>query len=289
MNEAARVLLISPQGMLGRAWRALLAERGTPVDTVDLPSFDLTDRASVERAVGSEHAWVVNCSGWTDVDGAEAKEAQATAVNGVGVGWLAERCRLTGSRLVHYSTDYVFSGVASAPYRTDEPHAPLNAYGRSKALGESLILQSGVPHLLVRTSWLYAPWGNNFVRTIARLSRERAELKVVNDQRGRPTSAERLAEATFALMEQGAETPGVDGIFHIADEGECTWFELARAIVAASNPSCSVRPCTTAEFPRPARRPSYSVLDLTKSARRLGAARPWQESLIDVMGRLEPT
>jgi dTDP-4-dehydrorhamnose reductase len=282
-----RVLLISPDGMLGRAWKRLLVDEGIEHDEVLYPAFDLTVPSQVERAITGEHAWVVNCSAFTDVDGAEQKEDAARAVNGTGVGNLARRAGEVGAKLVHYSTDYVFNGSAGSPYPVDTPHDPVNAYGRSKAYGERLVIDSGHPHLLVRTSWLYAPWANNFIRTIVRLTRERPELRVVNDQRGRPTSAEPLARASYGLMQAGAAAPGVDGAFHVTDGGECTWYELAKHVVSAVNASCRVLPCTTAEFPRPAKRPAYSVLDLTKAERVLGPMQPWQRNADDVLARLE--
>jgi dTDP-4-dehydrorhamnose reductase len=167
-----RVLLVSPDGMLGRAWKKLLTATEVEHDEVLYPAFDLTRPEHVERAITADHEWVVNCSAYTDVDGAEQKEADAMRVNCTGVGNLLERCGKVGATLVHYSTDYVFAGNANTPYPVDTPHDPVNAYGRSKACGERLIFDSGLPHLLIRTSWLYAAWGNNFVRTIARLSRE---------------------------------------------------------------------------------------------------------------------
>jgi len=282
-----RGLLISPDGMLGRAWKGLLDRSSIEHDAVTQENFDLTDRGSIERAVSDRYAWVVNCAAWTDVDGAEAKEREATAVNGTGVGWLAERCRSVGATLVHYSTDYVFSGVASEPYPTDAPHAPINAYGRSKAVGERLIVQSGVRHLLVRTSWLYAPWGNNFVRTMVRLARERTEVKVVDDQRGRPTSAEHLASVSLALMERGAAAEGLAGVFHVTDGGECSWFEFARDVIGRVNPGCRVSPCSSAEFPRPARRPGFSVLGLGKTEAEVGPMGDWRGSVAAVVGRLD--
>ena len=287
MSIRGRVLLISPDGMLGRAWKAVLVKEGVPHDEVVFPGFDLTRPEHVERAVTRSHAWVVNCSAFTDVDGAEQKEDAARLVNGTGVGNLTKRCGEVGATLVHYSTDYVFNGEASSPYPVDAPHDPVNAYGRSKAVGERLLIDSGIPHLLVRTSWLYAPWANNFVRTIARFSRERPELKVVADQRGRPTSSEELARATYGLMGAGAAGPGVAGIFHVTDGGECTWFDFASRVAARTNPSCRVVPCTTAEFPRPAKRPRYSVLDLTKTERILGPMKPWERNVDDVLDRLE--
>jgi dTDP-4-dehydrorhamnose reductase len=281
-------LLVSPDGMLGRAWKRLAEEQRIEHDTVLYPEFDLTNRAHVERAITSSHRWVVNCSAYTDVDGAEQNEPDAFLVNAVGVGYLAERCLEVGATLTHYSTDYVFNGAASTPYPVDGPYDPINAYGRSKAEGERRIVSSGATHLTVRTSWLYAPWANNFVRTIARASLERPELRVVDDQRGRPTSAEQLAAATLGLLGRSLAGKGVDGIFHVTDGGECTWFEFARRVVLATNPECRVTPCTTAEFPRPARRPSYSVLDLSKVERFLGPRPPWQECVDDVLARLEP-
>jgi dTDP-4-dehydrorhamnose reductase len=285
---SGRLLLVSPDGMLGRAWKRLLTAQNIEHDTVLHPEFDLTDRALVQHAITPAHRWVVNCSAFTDVDGAEKREPEAFLVNAAGVGYLAEQCREVGATLVHYSTDYVFDGAAAVPYPVDAPHDPINAYGRSKAEGERLIVVSGVRHLTVRTSWLYAPWANNFVRTMARMSLERAELRVVNDQRGRPTSAEQLANATLGLLERSMAATGADGIFHVTDGGECTWFEFAQRIVRATNPECRVVPCTTAEFLRPARRPSYSVLDLSKVERVLGPRPSWQECVDDVLGRLEP-
>lgn len=285
MIDGKGVLLVSPDGMLGRAWKELFAARGIPHDELVFPAFDMTKRDQVDGAVQERHGLVVNCAAFTDVDGAEQREAEALLVNGTAVGYLAERCHAVGATLVHYSTDYVFNGQASAPYPVDAPHDPVNAYGRSKADGERRVFESGARNLVVRTSWLYAPWGNNFVRTIARLVRERPELPVVNDQRGRPTSAEALAAATFELVQRGAAAPGRAGVFHVTDGGECTWFEFATRIAAATNPACRVLPCTSAQFPRPAKRPAYSVLDLTKAERVLGPMRPWEQNVDDVLSR----
>jgi dTDP-4-dehydrorhamnose reductase len=285
MDRAApstlRVLLLGPDGMLGRAWHELAVREQLLLHARAYPAFDLTREDHVEALPLSDVDVVVNCTGWTDVDGAETREVEATALNGTGVGWLAEGCRTAGCLLVHYSTDYVFEGDAPAPYVVDHPRAPLNAYGRSKAVGEERIEGSGAEHLLLRTSWLYAPWGNNFVRTMARLGRQRAELKVVHDQRGRPTSAEHLAAASLALVRRGAR-----GTLHVTDGGECTWYELARAVIERVNPACVVTPCSTAEFPRPARRPAYSVLDLGPTEALLGSMPPWPSHVASVVARL---
>lgn len=280
-----RVLLLGADGMLGHAWDLLAQREGLTVVPRTFPAFDLTRREQVEALPLHEVDVVVNCTGWTDVDGAEAREAEATALNGDGVGWLAEACRDAGRVLVHYSTDYVFEGDAQRPYPVDHPRAPLNAYGRSKAVGEERIEAAlgGPPagFLLLRTSWLYAPWGNNFVRTMARLGKERSELRVVDDQRGRPTSAEHLAATSLALLRRGAR-----GILHVTDGGECTWHGLARAVIEQVNPACKVSPCTTAEFPRPALRPAYSVLDLGPTEAIMGPMPPWEAMVADVVSRL---
>jgi dTDP-4-dehydrorhamnose reductase len=220
---------------------------------------------------------VFNCAAYTNVDGAETDEQTARAVNGLSVGVLADQCKNAGVPLVHFSTDYVFDGQAKAPYATDHPRAPLGAYGRTKALGEELLENSGVSFLLVRTSWVYAPMGKNFVLTIARLCKEKEQLKVVSDQRGRPTHAKTLAERSLALFQGGHRGP-----FHVTDEGECSWFEFACAIRSAAEASCELEPCTTAEFPRPAPRPPYSVLDTSKADRILGPAPHYTSRLAEM-------
>jgi dTDP-4-dehydrorhamnose reductase len=215
-----RTLLVSPDGMLGRAFAEAL--RGDFVG-VTYPAIDLTRPETIEQHVRPGTTHVINCAAYTDVDRAETNEALATAINGTGVGALARRCGEVGATLVHFGTDYVFDGVASAPYPVDAPRAPQGAYGRSKAAGEEALFASGARHLYVRTSWLYAPWAKNFVRTIATLAKTKESLKVVADQRGRPTSAEHLAKTTLALLARDLE-----GTWHVTDGGECTWFARAR-------------------------------------------------------------
>ena len=280
---AEPVLVLGAGGMLGRATLAELTRRGVKHRGLLRAQVDLAQPETIEAGLPRGTGSVINCAGWTNVDAAESQEAEATAVNGRGVGELAARCKAIGALLVHYSTDYVFAGNASAPYATDQPRAPLNAYGRSKAAGEELLEQSGARHLLLRTSWVYAPWGKNFVRTIARLAGQRPSLSVVNDQLGRPSSAEQIARVTVELMRADAS-----GAFHSTDEGQCTWFEFAQAIVAHTGAACRVEPCTSAQFPSPAVRPSYSVLDLSRTRQLVPDITPWQECLAGVMSRLEP-
>lgn len=293
MGQRAAVIL-GGSGMLGRAMRDAMLARGWNVHALGRDAADLSRPETIDPALAARRAdavalgagaVVVNCAAWTDVDGAETREAEATMVNGEAVGVLAESCLRRGLGLVHFSTDYVFDGRGVSPYPVDAPIRPLNAYGRSKALGERLIADArarGLHAAVVRTSWLYAPWGKNFVRTIAKAARERPSLRVVNDQRGRPTSAQGLARTTIALIEAEAE-----GTLHATDGGEATWFDFARAIAARINPECRVEPCTTAEFPRPAARPAHSVLDLAETERIAGPMRPWTDALADVLDRLE--
>lgn len=278
------MLVIGAHGMLGHAVVSLLLNRGIVADTPPLATLDLAKDDTIALGVGPRRRLVINCAAYTDVDGAEASEELATKINGQGVGVLAAACKKAGALLVAYSTDYVFNGVATSPYRTDQALDPLNAYGRSKAVGERALAASGANYLNIRTSWLYAPWAKNFVRTIAGAAKTRPVLRVVNDQRGRPTSAEHLAAASLKLIEAGAS-----GTHHVTDGGECTWFEFASEIVKLTGLAgqCKVEPCTTAEFPRPAKRPAYSVLDLSKTEAILGPMPHWTENLADVMSRLE--
>jgi dTDP-4-dehydrorhamnose reductase len=277
------VLVLGPSGMVGRAVSEGLAREGLQHRLVPRAEVDLTRFDSIATGIAEGTGTVINCAAWTNVDSAEAHEEEATRANGLGVGELAERCREIGASLVHYSTDYVFEGHATAPYPIGQRRAPINAYGRSKAVGESLLESSGVHHLLLRTSWVYAPWGKNFVRTILNLARQRPSLKVVNDQLGRPSSAEQIARVTLALLSASAE-----GTFHVCDAGECTWFEFASAAVAAAGLNCQVNPCTSSEFPSPAKRPSYSVLDLSATVSKVGPLVDWRDSLASVISRLEP-
>ncbi len=282
-REHCEFALIGGRGMLGRAWQEALTLAVRSFRVLDRPEFDLLTVGGANEAASSARV-VVNCAAWTDVDAAEVHEAEATALNGDAVGELARACKAQGATLLHYSTDYVFSGQASTPYHVTAKRDPVNAYGRSKARGEELLLASGANSLLIRTSWLYASWGKNFVRTIARLSQERSTLRIVNDQRGRPSSALGLVETSLRLLDGG-----LTGVFHGTDSGECTWYELARAIVEQLERPCEVLPCSSEQYPTPAQRPHYSVLDLTETIAALGRPIPsWQERLSRVLARLEP-
>jgi dTDP-4-dehydrorhamnose reductase len=276
-----RVLIIGGGGMLARAFSEELKKRGTAFRSIDVPEIDLRDAGSIERAIQKGDTLVLNCAAWTDVDGAETREAEASAINGHGVGTLVARCKQVGALLVHYSTDYVFDGDARTPYPVDHPRSPVNAYGRGKLIGEELLEASGAEYLLIRTSWLYAPWGKNFVLTMRGLLASKTEVNVVNDQVGRPTSAQYLAERTLALVQHKAR-----GTFHVTNGGQCSWYELAAAIASHEHSKCKVSPVTSAEFVRPAKRPAYSVFDLSKTDALIGPSLDWHESLFAVLRQL---
>ncbi len=268
------VLLIGADGMLGRAWRRRLEADDVEVVAPSRDELDLTDADSVREHVTAHRPIVVNCAAWTDVDGAESHVEAAEQANGYAVGRLADRCAEVDALLVHYSTDYVFAGESRRPYCPWDMALPCNTYGMSKRLGETLIDRSRARWLLVRTSWLYAPWGKNFVLAMARLTAERDELTVVNDQRGRPTSAVHLAGMTWGLVQRGAT-----GIYHVADGGECTWCDLACEVGRLVRPDCRIEPCTSEQFPRPAARPSNSVLDLGYIEAIFGPMPHWRDNV----------
>lgn len=282
MNSLRDVVVLGADGMLGRAWVGLLAAHGATVRACTLPEYDLARPATLDALPLGPGTLVVNCAAWTDVDGAEAAEEAARSVNATGPGVLGGLCARLGASLVHFSTDYVFDGAAPDAYPTDAPAAPINAYGRTKAEGERAVLESGARTWIIRTSWLYAPWGKNFIRTIAALAAQRTELRVVDDQRGRPTSAEHLARTALALVLRAEP-----GVWHATDGGACTWYELACEVVRLRGAKCRVDPCTSEEFPRAARRPASSVLDITGTEGVLGPMIHWQESLASVVARLD--
>jgi len=257
-----RWLVTGAEGMLGRDLVDALARRDDDVVRgVGRSDLDVTDAESVAEvlraSVGAGDV-VVNCSAWTDVDGAEEHEEAATLVNGTGVANLAETCADLGARLVQLSTDYVFAGDATVPYPEGAPHAPLSAYGRSKMEGE-IAVRTHLPddHLLVRTAWLYGAHGRCFPRTIAAAARDRGALGVVDDQVGQPTWTRDVADVVVRLVD--AKVPA--GTYHATSSGQASWWEFAREVVAAAglDPDI-VAPTTSADLERPAARPSWSVL-----------------------------
>ena len=296
-----RVLVTGARGQVGAAVARLLAGRAEVVahgrDTLDLAKpGDIAARVREARP-----AVIVNAAAYTAVDRAESDEAAARAVNAVAPGVLAEEARRAGALLVHYSTDYVFDGTKSAPYVENDAPNPLNAYGRTKLEGESAIAASGAAYVVLRTSWVYGPDGGNFVRTMLRLAGEREELRIVDDQRGAPTSSLQLARATLAILgseatpEEGLEKArAASGLYHATASGATTWCGFAQAIFdewskRARSPFRAPRlvPIATRDYPTPARRPANSVLDCSRLARAFGMRLgPWREALGETLDRL---
>lgn len=263
-------------GMLARALVPELRARGHEVTALDRAGLEVTDAAAVRRVVRElRPAIAVQCAAYTAVDRAEQEEAAALAVNAAATGALAAACQEVGASIVYPSTDYVFAGTGARPYRVGDEVEPVNAYGRTKLAGERAAA-AAERALVIRTSWLYGEGGPNFVDTIARLARERDRLEVVDDQIGRPTWTASLARTTAGLMEADAR-----GVFHATDGGEpVSWYGLAGEVVRLLGIETELVPVTTAEFPRPAPRPAYSVLDCAETERRLGAPMPgWRDSL----------
>ncbi|MGN9845700.1 dTDP-4-dehydrorhamnose reductase [Nonomuraea sp. H19] len=255
-----RWLITGAGGMLAADVLDRVALTGEPVLGLGRAELDLCDKRAVRDFVSAYRPRVViNCAGWTAVDEAETREAEALAINGHAVHWLAEACDLAGARLLHVSTDYVFDGTSGLPYPEDAPARPVNAYGRTKLAGERAALEHG--HHVVRSAWLYGAHGANFVRTMIRLAGERPVLDVVDDQRGQPTWTADLADFLVRLA-QSDQPPGV---YHGTSAGETTWCGFAKEIFTLLGADAGrVRPVPTSAFPRPARRPANSVLAHTK-------------------------
>jgi dTDP-4-dehydrorhamnose reductase len=289
-----RILVTGSRGQLGR--EVLRAPAGEAVERVGLGELDIADRTAVLAAVAAASpGLVVNCAAYTAVDDAESDRDAAFRVNRDGPANLAEACARSNVPLIHLSTDYVFSGEKGAPYDEDDAVDPINVYGASKAAGEAAVRERHELHVILRTSWLYGAHGRNFVRTMLRLAESESEIRVVDDQQGSPTAAPDLAAAILRIAERATGGELLSGTYHCCNSGTTTWFGFATAIFETAifktggSPAPRLVPIATAEMPRPARRPRFSVLD----CRRLAAAwgiemRPWRAALADVLGELQP-
>jgi len=228
---------------------------------------------------------IINCSAYTAVDKAEECPEDAYAVNRMGTIQLVQFCEENQIKLIHFSTDFVFDGEANSPYTEDDFTGPKSIYGASKLAGEEVILQSSLSALVIRTSWLYSPFGHNFCKTMLRLGTERSELSVVNDQIGTPTSALDLARVVFQMIESGL--PDTPELFHVSNTGQCSWADFAREIFKQKGLSVTVNNTTTETFNAPAPRPKYSVLSAEKLLFTYGIAmRPWRDALKEVLSAL---
>lgn len=262
-------------GQLGRSLGKLIGSDGALF--TDVEELDVTDEKAVGQLVEGEGIdTIINCAAYTAVDRAESDQDRARLLNAVAPGILARVMERVGGRLVHVSTDYVFNGRACAPYKETDPTDPQSVYGQTKLEGEQTVLEECRDAVIVRTAWLYSPYGNNFVKTMLRLGRERNEIGVVYDQVGSPTYAPDLAEACLRLAQRDREP----GIYNYTDEGAVSWYDFARAIHRlAGITTCRVNALLTEQYPTPAARPHYSVLDKQK-VKDAGIRVPyWEESL----------
>lgn len=279
------ILITGGGGQLGSALAERLYAYGMQFDTADLDTLDITDLKQVRAAVdGKGYTHIVNCAAYTDVNGCESESAAAYAVNALGARNLAIAAEMCGAEIVHISTDYVFDGQKrEKPYTVYDLPNPVSVYGKTKLAGEGYVRDFSTRYYIVRTAWLYGKAGGNFVKTILRLAAEREEIKVVSDQIGCPTNAEDLAEAVAGLM-----TTGEYGVYHCTGKGYCSWYDFAERIVALSGMKCRVLPCTTEEYPTPAKRPAYSVLDCSSlNMAGIDVMRDWGEALFAYMAELQ--
>lgn len=274
------VLVTGSRGQLGDAIRRRMDRFPAYTFTLtDIDELDLCDKKAVLDFVRrGRYAYIINCAAYTAVDRAESDAERCMRINRDAVGHLATAAREVSARLIHISTDYVFDGRATHPYREDDPTSPTSVYGRTKLAGEHVLLETlPADAVILRTAWLYSEVGNNFVKTMLRLGAERPEIRVVNDQLGSPTYAGDLAEAVLRVLTAPTFHPG---IYHYTDDGVCSWYDFARHILRTTHPTCIVRPIPTADYPTPAARPAYSVLDKTRIRQAYGVSIPrWQDSL----------
>lgn len=283
-----KALVIGAGGQLASELVARIPD-GWSVEAIGEAELDIRDVDAVEAAVGrAAPDLLLNAAAYTAVDRAESEAGVAFAVNRDGAAHLARAAERTCARMVHVSTDFVFDGEAGRPYRPDDPTGPLNVYGASKLAGERAVREASPGALIVRTAWVYSPFGGNFVKTMLRVMAERGEVRVVADQIGTPTSAASLAETLWALALAGAS-----GIHHHTDAGVASWYDFAEAIaedgLAAGLLSSlpAVMPIRTEDYPTPARRPAFSVLDKTSTWTILGRpAAHWRVALREVLGRM---
>ena len=289
------ILVTGANGQLGnelRVQRTSSADRFVFTDVNEVPGLDtvfldITDPEAIRRICASENIDViVNCAAYTNVDKAEEDAAVADLLNHLAPKYLAEAACESGAALIHISTDYVFPGTGCTPLTERDAPDPRSVYGRTKLAGEQAVVESGCRYMILRTAWLYSPFGRNFVKTMMRLTAERDSLQVVCDQVGTPTYAADLAAAILHVI----STRQLDrtGIYHYSDAGAISWYDFAQEICALAGNECRISPCLSADFPSKVDRPHYSVLDKTLVQTTFGVSVPyWKDSLKDCMNRLK--
>jgi len=286
-NDTQRMMLITGAGgQLGRCFRELApAFPDIPFLYTTSAELDITSRRAVSAYFKKNNIrWVLNCAAYTAVDKAESEPTRARAVNVTGAANLARACAQTGARMVHFSTDYVFHSKQNTPFREDDPTMPKSVYARTKLEGEKAVLKLLPSATIFRLSWVYANEGANFVNTMLRLGKEREELRVVCDQIGTPTYAPDLVDVVLQLIDNVEKgkiaATKLEGIWHFSNEGVCSWYDFACAIMEIAGLNCRVLPIETSEYPTPAKRPPFSVMNKGKIKAAFGLQVPhWRESL----------
>ncbi|MBR0224304.1 MAG: dTDP-4-dehydrorhamnose reductase [Bacteroidales bacterium] len=286
-----KTLVTGALGQLGTELRLLTAGRQEFIFTDvreegSVRRLDILDAAAVTQLLAEESVGtVINCAAYTDVNRAESDRALCQSINADGPGILARAAARRNAALVHISTEYVFDGRNPKGYTENARRHPLSVYGSSKRDGEDRVRRSGCRGIILRTSWLYSPFGRNFVKTMLRLGSEKEEVRVVDDQIGSPTYARDLAEAILAICPRIGERRGE--FYHFTNDGVCSWAGLAAAVMREAGLPCRVRPISTAEYPSPAVRPACSILSKERTCRDFGIRlKPWEESLRDCLQRL---
>lgn len=273
------ILITGANGQLGNSMRAATAGSKNRYIFTDVAELDITDRNAVINTVAGEKVDViVNCAAYTNVDKAEDDTDTAFVLNCTAVENLAVAAKIQDATLIHISTDYVFEGNANKPITEEEKTNPQGVYGKTKLAGEEAVIATGCKHIILRTAWLYSPYGKNFVKTMQQLTSSKEKLNVVFDQVGTPTYAADLAEIICHIIEN--DKLHIQGTFHYSNEGVCSWYDFAKEICELSGNSCDIQPCHSNEFPTKVKRPHFSVLDKTKVKSRFGITIPhWKESL----------
>ena len=286
--QSKRILVTGANGQLGNEMRRLGAVSPNEYLFTDVAELDITDKGAVIEYVKENKVdIIVNCAAYTNVDKAEDDEATAELINATAVRNLAEAAKAQDATLFHVSTDYVFGADGNTPRSEDMPTNPLGVYGTTKLHGEQAIQEVGAKAIIIRTAWLYSEFGNNFLKTMLRLTKEKESLNVVFDQVGTPTYAGDLALVIFSIIE-GNIYIGNEGTYHFSNEGVCSWYDFATEIaIAAGHDGCNIQPCHSSEFPSKVTRPPYSVLDKTKIKQTFGVDIPhWRDSMLYCLERL---
>ena len=287
--QSKRILITGANGQLGSEMRRLGEVSPNTYIYTDVAELDITNGDAVAAFVKEDAVdIIVNCAAYTNVDKAESDEATAELINATAVENLAKAMKAVNGTLFHISTDYVFGNEGNTPRTEDMPLNPLGVYGRTKLRGEQAVAAVGCKAIIIRTAWLYSEFGNNFLKTMLRLTAERKQLNVVFDQVGTPTYAGDLALAIFSIIE-GDVYEGNEGVYHFSNEGVCSWYDFATEIaIAAGNTACKVQPCHSSEFPSPVTRPAFSVLDKSKIKNTFGIEIPhWRDSMLYCIKRLK--